>query len=190
MKRLQLLLMAILVISISSCTTKTIGPPGPQGDVGPAGPTGAAGESAFVFEYSNVDFVGPDYDVFLNYPADFEGLESDVTLVYLLWETTTDGDGNALEVWRQVPQTIFTQNGLINYNFDFTRIDFHLFLTTEFDPVLLEPIDTDDWIVRAVIVPGDFWGGRTSVDHSDYYAVQKAYGLPDMPARSATDRRK
>jgi len=182
--------MALLVISIASCTTETIGPPGPQGDIGPAGPTGAAGESAFVFEYSNVDFVGPDYDVFLNYPTDFEGLESDVTLVYLLWETTTDGDGNPLEIWRQMPQTIFTQNGLLNYNFDFSKIDLHLFLTIDFDAALLEPVDTDDWIVRAVVVPGNFWGGRANIDHSDYFAVKEAYGLPDLPERSTNSRRK
>jgi hypothetical protein len=189
MKTLQQLLMAILVISIAACTTETIGPPGPQGPEGPTGPTGAQGESAFVFEYSNVDFIAPDYEVFLNYPDDFTGLDSDVTLVYLLWEVTTDGEGNDLEIWRQLPQTIFTTNGLLNYNFDFSRIDFHIFLTTEFDPNLLETIDTDDWIVRAVVVPGDFWGGRTSVDHSDYNAVKEAYGLPEMPTHIAAKRR-
>ena len=192
MKTIQQLLMAILVISLAACTTETIGPPGPQGSQGPegpTGPTGAQGESAFVFEYSNVNFIGPDYEVFLNYPDDFTGLDSDVTLVYLLWEVTTDGDGNNLEIWRQLPQTIFTANGLLNYNFDFSRIDFHIFLTTEFDPALLEPVDTDDWIVRAVVVPGNFWGGRSSVDHSDYNAVKEAYGLPEMPTHTAVKRR-
>jgi hypothetical protein len=187
MKRIQQLLLAILVISMASCKTEVIGPPGPQG---PEGPAGIQGESAIVFEYSNVDFVGPDYDVFLNYPTDFDGLESDVTLVYLLWETTTDADDNPLEIWRQVPQTVFTQNGLLNYNFDFSKIDLHLFLTTEFDPALLAPIDTDDWIVRAVIVPGNFWGGRSNIDHSDYYAVKEAYRLPDMPKHETAKRRK
>ena len=190
MKTLQQLLIAILAISLAACTTETIGPPGPPGPTGPEGPTGAQGESAFVFEYSNVDFIGPDYEVFLSYPDDFTGLESDVTLVYLLWEVTTDGDGNDLEIWRQLPQTIFTANGLLNYNFDFSRIDFNIFLTTEFDPSLLEAIDTDDWIVRAVVVPGNFWGGRTSVDHSDYNAVKEAYGLPEMPTHIAAKRRK
>ena len=186
MKTLQQLLWGILVISLSACTTETIGPPGPQGPEGPAGPTGAQGESAILFEYSNVDFTAPNYDVFLNYPDDFTGLESDVTLVYLLWEV----DENGLEIWRQLPQTIFTINGLLNYNFDFTTIDFHLFLSINFDASLLDPQDTDDWIVRAVIVPGNFWGGRTSVDHSDYNAVKEAYGLPEMPKHIVAKRRK
>ena len=183
MKTIQQLLMAILVFAISACTTETIGPQGPQG---PEGPAGEQGESAILFEYSNVDFIAPNYDVLLDYPSDFTGLESDVTLVYLLWEVDLDG----LEIWRQLPQTIFTTNGLLNYNFDFTTVDFRLFLTTEFDPSLLEAVDTDDWIVRAVIVPGNFWGGRTSVDHSDYYAVKEAYGLPEMPKHTVVNRRK
>ena len=107
-----------------------------------------------------------------------------------MWEVTTDGDGNDLEIWRQLPQTIFTANGLLNYNFDFTTIDFHLFLSINFDASLLVPRDTDDWIVRAVIVPGNFLGGRTSVDHSDYNAVKEAYGLPEMPTHIVAKRRK
>ena len=184
MKTIQQLILALILVSIASCTTEVIGPQGPEG------PVGEQGEGAFVFEYSDVDFVAPNYEAFLNYPAEFEGLESDVTLVYLLWEVTTDGDGNDLEIWRQVPQTIFTANGLLNYYFDFSKIDFHLFLTTEFDPSLLEPIDTEDWIVRAVVIPGDFWGGRTAVDHSDYHAVKKAYGLPELPKHNSLQRRR
>jgi len=183
MKRIQQLILVFLVVSISACTNEVVGPQGPEG---PQGETGAQGESAFVFEYSNIFFTAPDYEVFISYPDDFVGVESDVTLVYFLWEVTNEG----LEIWRQLPQTIFTQNGLINYNFDFSTVDFHLFLSTDFDTSLLDPIDTDDWIVRAVVVPGNFWGGRISVDYSDYYAVKDAYGLPDLPAHTAVSRRK
>ena len=179
-------MLAMLVISLASCKTEVVGPQGPQG---PEGPAGADSENAILFEYKDVNFVGPDYEVFLNYPDDFVGLDSDVTLVYLLWEGTTDNDGKDLEIWRQVPQTVFTVDGLLNYNFDFSRIDFRLFLTTTFDTSLLEPIDTDDWIVRAVIIPGNFWGGRMSVDYSDYNAVKEAYGLPEMPKHTVTKRR-
>ena len=127
--------------------------------------------------------------MFLNYPDDFVGLESDVTLVYLLWDVTEDNDGNTLEIWRQVPWTVFTGNGLLNYNYDFSKLDLRLFLTTDFDTSLLESMDTDDWIVRAVIIPGDFWGARLSVDHSDYNAVKEAYGLPEMPKHTVAKRR-
>lgn len=183
MKKIQQLILAFLVISFASCTTEVIGPQGPDG---PEGPAGSDAENAILFEYSNVDFVGPDYEVFLDYPDDFVGYDSDVTLVYLLWEVTNDG----LEIWRQMPQTILTADGILNYNFDFSTVDVHLFLSMNFDPAKLLPDDTDDWIVRVVIIPGNFWGGRTSVDHSDYYAVKEAYGLPDMPLHEAVNRRK
>jgi hypothetical protein len=181
MKNLSILF-GLLIILTFSCEEKV----GPQG---PEGPAGAAGENAHLFEYSNVDFAAPEYDVVLAYPDDFEGRESDVALVYLLWEVTTDNDGNNLEIWRQMPQTVYTENGQIQYNFDFTMFDTRLFLTTEFDPTLLEPIDTDDWIVRVVIVPGNFWGARTALDHSDYNAVKEAYGLPELNPHKLTKRR-
>ena len=184
-----LLPLAILSIIITSCTTSSVGPEGPPGQEGPVGPEGAQGESAFVFEYTDVDFTTPDYEVVLPYPDDFEGIASDVLLVYLLWEVTTDSDGNNVEIWRQMPQTVYTEMGQIQYNFDFTIFDVRLFMTTEFDAELLKPIDTDDWIVRAVIVPGNFWGSRSSIDHSDYFAVKEAYGLPELTQKSLVQRR-
>jgi hypothetical protein len=183
MKTIHQLTVLILAIIVSSCTKEVVGPAGPEG------PAGAPGENAFVFEYTNVDFLAPDYEVVLNYADNFEAFDSDVTLVYLLWDVTTDTNGNDLEVWRQVPQSILTANGLLQYNFDFSKVDFRLFLDTEFDPSLLEPIDTDDWIVRAVVVPGQFWGGRTGIDYSDYNAVKEAYGLPEMPTQTTLKRR-
>ena len=44
-------------------------------------------------------------------------------------------------------------------------------------------------IVRAVIVPGNFWGARSSIDHSDYNAVKEAYGLPELTRHSIAKRR-
>lgn len=184
MKTILQFIIAISAIAFLSCTKETVGPQGPQG------PVGAQGESAYVFEVSNIDFIGPEYEVFVDFPEDFQALESDVALAYLLWDVTTDGDGNQLEVWRQLPQTVYTELGQINYNFDFTMIDLRLFLTTEFDPANLEPVDTDDWILRTVIIPGNFWGSRTAIDHSDYQAVKEAYGLPDLPVKTIKKRRK
>lgn len=180
MKKIQQLILAFLVISLASCTTEVVGPQGPEG------PAGSDSENAILFEYSDVDFIGPDYEVILAYPDEFVGRDSDVTLVYLLWEV----DATGLEIWRQLPQTVYTIDGFLNYNFDFSKFDVKLYLTFDFDSSLLDPVDTDDWIVRTVIIPGNFWGGRTSVDLSDYYAVKEAYGLPDMPIHENVKRRK
>ena len=185
MKTIQAVLVIVISVLILSCT-REVGPAGPPG---PQGPQGEQGESAFVFEYDNVDFIGPDYEVILPYPEDFEALDADVALVYLLWEVTQDGNGNQLEVWRQLPQSVQTELGDINYNFDFTVVDVRLFLVPEFDPSNLLPIDTDDWVVRTVIVPGNFWGSRHDLDLSDYNAVKEAFGLPELELPKAKKRR-
>ena len=179
MKHMKQLSLLLLVLFSLSCAGPE-GPVGPAGQNGQNGLDGAPGEIGIVFEFSEVDFVAPNYEAYLNYPDNFEGLESDVALVYLLWDVIDD-QGTLTDVWRQIPQSLLTANGLLIYNFDFTLVDVRLFLAAEFDLGLLQPIDTDDWVVRVVVVPGNFWAGRTSVDHSDYYAVQEAYGLPELP---------
>ncbi len=157
---------------------------GPEGPIGPRGPQGEPGLDgvnieSFVFEYE-VDFLPEEnYTVFLPYLDDFVALPSDVTLVYFLWGQT-EIDGELVDIWRALPQTVFSDNGLIQYNYDFTRYDVSLFLNTDFDTELLEPIDTDDWIVRVVVIPGQFVsanGKMAAVDFDDYYAVMDAMGL-------------
>jgi len=165
------------------------GPVGPQGPQGPQGPEGPAGESGFVFDYENIDFTGPEYEVFLNYPDDFEGFPSDVALVYLLWRVE-EIDGEPVEIWRQLPQTVLTENGTLFYNFDFTLVDVKLFLEADFSLDLLTAMDTDDWIARVVVVPGDFWASNRMSDFIDYRDLKEAFGLPDLSThRNVIERR-
>lgn len=190
MKKIQLLPFLLLFLVVAACETGPVGPVGPSGPQGAQGVDGLPGESGIVFEFQDVDIAPPNYEVFLNFDDNFEGLESDHALVYLLWDIIEDSNGDPLDVWRQVPQSLLTQNGLLIYNFDFSRVDVRLFLAAEFDLGLLGPLDLDDWIVRVVVIPGDFWGGRTSVDVNDYYAVEKAYGLPKIPAHTSAITRR
>jgi len=181
------LYLSILVLVAAACSTETIGP---QGPTGPAGPQGNPGESGIVFEFTGVTFTAPDYEVFLDYPTGFEGLDSDVALIYLLWDVQTDTNGNPLDIWRALPQNVLTPNGLLQYNFDFSKQDVHLFLDGDFNLSLLGAIDTDNWVVRVVVVPGNFFGGRSSVDLTDYYAVKEAYGLPDLETHTLVESRR
>ena len=159
---------------------------GPEGEVGPQGPPGedAVNIESFVFEYENIDFNSENnYKPILGYPDGFEALPSDVTLVYFLWNQV-EIDGQQEDVWRALPQSVFTPNGTVQYNYEFTRYDFQLYLNSDFDSEMLEPIDTDDWIVRAVVVPGSFFsaGGKMqAVDLDDYYAVMDAMGTDYKP---------
>lgn len=198
MKRImkRLILVTIIAVLFSACQNE--GPPGPEGlrgPVGPEGPQGIKGESGFVFEWEDVDFnefneAETELQVILPYPDNFEGLTSDVALVYFLWGDYETNDGEIVEIWRQLPQLITTPNGMINYNFDFSVYDVRLFLQPSYSFDLLEDLDTQDWIVRVVIVPGEFWNsGR--IDLSDYNAVKEALGLPDLDRKEdATERRK
>jgi len=176
-----------MIISVSSCITDNVGPQGPQGNDGPQGPQG---ESGFVFEFENVDFTAPEYEVFLTFPDDFETLSSDVALVYLLWDVV-DIDGISTEVWRQLPQTILTQDGMLQYNFDFSMLDVRLFLDAEFNLDNLTAVDTDDWVARVVIVPGNIWNAsRLNKTDLSYDALKEMLELPELPTpHSALKRR-
>ncbi len=185
MKRLIPFLFVLAVV-MAACEGP-VGPIGPQGAPGVPGQDGVNIES-FVFEYEDVDFIAPDYSVLLEYP-NFTALNSDVTLAYLLWDIV-DIDGEPVDVWRALPQTILTEDGMIQYSYDFTKYDTQLFLNTDFDPALLGPIDTDDWIVRLVVVPGKFFdpnGKMEHVDLSDYHAVIEAMGVADKPVTNYND---
>jgi len=166
-----------LVISLFSCQ----GPAGEQGDPGPKGDPGADGLDGlegFTFDYI-VDFTSPDYASTLTFPETFQMLESDVALVYFVWGTTD----NELEIWRQIPQTLFLEEGLLQYNFDFTIDDVVVFMEADFDMSVLGADYTDDWIVRVVVVPAqDASNGRIAgVDLSDYNAVKEYFNLQDLP---------
>lgn len=167
---------AILVFftcSLVSCTETVIGPSGPQGPQGPIGPQGPQGESGFVFEYTNVSFTGPSYELFLAYPDNFEGFDSDVALVYLLWEINEDG----VEIWRPLPNSVFLDGYTLQYSYDFTKFDVRLYLDGNVDPDGLTAAYTDDFIARVVIVPGSFWdSGR--IGYPSYQELEEVLGLP------------
>lgn len=174
MKKIIYSLLAIGLFTQCINNEGPIGPPGPAGFDGLDGLDGMDGQEAYVFEY-NVSFTAPEYSAFLNLPNTFTMLETDVMLIYFLWEVGEDGT----EVWRQLPQTLYLTEGILAYNYDFTQVDASIFLdgTVNFDA--LTAAYTDDWIARVVVVPGQF-GGRTSLDYSDYDQVKEVFDLPPV----------
>ena len=173
MKRLSILVTIIALLSFA-CE----GPQGPPGLDGLNGLDGINADEGFVFEYE-LNFTAPDYSALLELPGDFNMLESDVMLVYFLWEVTDEN----VEVWRQLPQTLYLNEGILEYNFDWTRFDANVFLdgTVNFD--MLGADFTDNWIARVVVVPGQFTG-RTDLDYSDYNQVKAFFNLSDSKLAS------
>ncbi len=189
MKKLGFAMLISMMMVYTSCIEESVGPQGPMGPAGPAGPKGDKGESGFVFEFEDLNFTGPDYEVFLPFPSNFESLSSDVVLVFLLWDVV-NVNGTDTEVWRQLPQTIITENGLLQYNFDFTVLDVRLFMDAQFDLGLLGAIDTDNWVARVVVVPGDFWNSsRLEAGELSYQDLKEMLGLPELPTPESIKRR-
>ena len=163
-----------------------------EGDRGPAGPPGLDGLDGvdgddglvgFVMEWEGVDFTASSqYKALLELSTfDFQALESDVALVYFLWAVDENtGD----EIWRQIPQTLIIPEGILQYNYDFTRFDVELFMDADFDLGILGANDTDDWIVRVVVVPGEFVGGRKATSEISYKELEEKLELPQLKRRS------
>jgi hypothetical protein len=78
--------------------------------------------------------------------------ESDVLLVYEL----SGVDNSGADVWKLLPQIYTLNEGILQYNFDFTRKDFSIFLDSNFDPMRLNSSWRLNKVFRVVIVPGKF----------------------------------
>ncbi|WP_194776402.1 hypothetical protein [Pararhodonellum marinum] len=168
MKKLLIALFVIGGLGFQACE----GPQGPPGGPGPVGPAGPAGINivAEVFEL-DLDFTQQnDYANF--FPLDPELFPGDVLLIYIAWDFN-----NGEPVWRQLPQLVLFEEGVLQYNFDFTIEDFSIFLETSFDPGILSNEWTIDQLFRVVIVPGDLANAR--IDFSDYNAVMQLIGVDE-----------
>lgn len=176
---------AVMLLALAGACMGPEGPSGPPGPQGPRGPQGYPGEEAVVIEYENIDFRAPDYNMFLEFG--YQTLHSDAVLVYALWDVTETTDGEPLDIWRLLPQTTFQEDGLLNYNYEHTAVDVELFLEADFNIAQssLGPGELDDWVIRVVIVPGQYLSnGRSGfkVDVTNYQAVKEYYKLPDLPS--------
>lgn len=182
-----IILMSGLLI-LNGCINNE-GPVGPQGPQGPKGDQGPAGESSYVFEFDHINFTAPDYEVYLTYPDNFEGYNSDVALVYLLWGTE-QVNNDTLDIWRPLPQTIIKPQGTLVYNDDFTKNDVRLFLRADFSLDSLTAIDTDEWIARVVVVPGNFWSSARIPKTIGYYDLLDMLQMDDIPVKGKIIERK
>lgn len=166
-----LMLLFLFGIMLSSCVDSAVGPRGSDGYDGLDGLDGLNGEESYVFEYE-FDFTAPEYSQVLSLPDDFTMLDSDVMLVFFLWDIS-----EGTEIWRSIPQTLYFSDGILNYNYDFTKYDAKVFLDGTVNLDGLGADYTDNWIARVVVVPGQFTGGRSTLDYSDYNQVKDYFQL-------------
>lgn len=146
MKKLSLLFTLCVLVLLTSCT----GPAGPPGD----------SELAQVFEATANFNPGNSYSRLVTFPSDIVVYESDVVLVYLL-EEVVDGD---IDVWSQLPQTYFLDQGTLLYTFDHTYLDVNIFLDANFNLNTLGSDYTDNQIFRIAILPAEYANSNLSMD--------------------------
>ena len=150
MKKLPLLFTLCAFVLLSSCT-------------GPVGPPGYSGLGQ-VFEATANFNPGNSYSRLVTFPSDIVVYESDVVLVYLL-EEVADGD---IDVWSQLPQTYFLDQGTLLYTFDHTFIDVNIFLDANFNLNTLSSDYTDNQTFRIAIIPAEYANSNLSMDELMY----------------------
>ena len=173
MKKLIPAFFAAIIFAISSCT----GPVGPPGIPGPQGVPGAPGAPGGI-EYAKAFEIVTNFTAANEYslvePYGFEVFDSDVTLVYVLWDVLDDDT----PVWRLLPQTAYLSNGILSYNYDFTVADVSIFLDgTVADFGTVPDAYRIDQVFRVVVIPGEFVpGGRQDFT---YEKVMKSYNISE-----------
>ena len=126
---------------------------------GDPGPPGAPGINILgqVFEVTVNFTAGNDFSRLVTIPSNVEVFESDVILVYWLEDVIPDGTGGTIDVWSQLPQTIYLDGGgSFQYTFNHTFIDVLLFLQGDVDLTTLGNGFTIDQVFRIAIVPSEF----------------------------------
>jgi hypothetical protein len=165
MKTIKAILLLATVIILAACE-------GPQGVPGPPGEPGV-NILGTVFEIEGDFTPDNDYLLYYEFRNDFQVYDSDVVLVYILWEMS-----NGIDVWRLMPQTVvlktisdqWSDTDVLQYNFDYTYNDVQIFLEGTMDFSTLLPGETDNQVFRIVVLPADFIANK-SIDISDFNSL-------------------
>lgn len=181
MRKLNLFLGALVTLFFISCEGPQ-GPPGLDGFDGFDGVDGTNGQDGITVLGKVVDIEGSfaannDYSIFYEFPQTIEVFETDVVLVYILFDQSVDDNGELVDIWRLLPQTRILDQGLLQYNYDFTFFDVNIFLDSDFDLSTLQPGDTDNQVFRIAVLPAESTTGK--LDTSDIRSVMAHIGVEE-----------
>lgn len=170
MKTVNAFLIVLMTGLFSACYIETAVP-------GRDGLDGQDGESIIgsVFEVEGDFKPSNDFSLMYEFPATFKVYDSDVVLVYILWDQVTDKYGKVQDLWRLLPQTVVLNEGVLQYNYDYTIRDVNIFLGGTIDLYKLLPAEALDQVFRIVVMPADF-AMNHPIDVSDFGLVMKALG--------------
>jgi len=144
----KLLLFSFISLLLLSCDG-TVGPPGPPGRDGTDGVDGISilGQ---IFE-AQVDLdAANNFEALVDIPSEIEVFDTDIVVAYILI-----GSDNGVDIWEPLPQTLFFEDGILLYGFNYTFQDVLFFLdgTVSFDDLL--PELTQDIVFRVAVLPAD-----------------------------------
>ncbi|NCB07379.1 MAG: collagen-like protein [Bacteroidia bacterium] len=164
MKTTTAILFLLTAVLVTSC----------EGPMGPPGLDGLDGDNMIgtVFEIEGDFTPQNNYMLYYQFPSNFEVYDGDIVLVYILWELSGGKD-----VWRLLPQTVVLDDGILQYNFDYTLDDVQIFLegTTDFNQLL--PAETNDQVFRIAVLPAAIAQNK-SIDVTDLDVVMKSLNVP------------
>jgi hypothetical protein len=146
-----------------------------RGEQGPPGEDGQDGTSLLgtVFEIEGDFLPENDFRLSFEFPTSVEVFESDIVLVYILWEQVEGNNGNMMDVWRLLPQMVMLDEGILQYNYDHTFADVQIFLEGTIDFNDLLPAEALDQVFRIAILPADF-ALNNNLDVFDYNLMMKS----------------
>lgn len=149
---------------------------------GPQGPPGFNGrDGAEVLPQSfevTVNFTAPNYDNVIDFPTNRGILPTDMTLIYILWDEVPADNGGTIDLWRLLPQTVYTDFGEFQYNYDATGGDARIFLDAapNFNFSNLSAGDLNNQTFRIVVLPVEF-ASNPLLDITNYNSVMNLAGL-------------
>lgn len=169
---------AMILLAAAALLTACVGEPGMDGRDGYDGKDGVDGVNILgsAFEIEGDFTATNEYLLYFQFPNSIEVYESDIVLVYILWETVTGSDNKPLDVWRLLPQTVILDEGILQYNYDYTREDVQVFLGGTLDFATLLPAEWENQVFRIVVMPADF-AIDLSLDVTNYNMVMKSLDL-------------
>lgn len=145
-----------------------------EGDPGPQGPPGLPGEDGLYLVGQSfervMDFTSANnYQETVEIPLSIDLYESDMVLVYHL-----RGQIDGYDVWKLLPETIYTNSGEFQYNFEhnFDFVTIFMDFSSTFNFIDLLSGDTLNQIFRIVVLPVDLVNSN-NIDLTNYSEVME-----------------
>ena len=102
-------------------------------------------------------------------------VSSDVVLIYR--KANPNAGANEPTIWQLIPRTLFLDEGELDYDFDFSRVDFTIYAGGTYN-IATTPQFIQNQTFRIVIIPG-YFSKNANLDITDYNSVIREFNIDD-----------